>query len=93
MEPALLQAFGEAGVVRVEYVASFPLQDDAWVWVGTTTDAEREVLAARQPQVLAQVRLIAEHHGFRPEQVRGVTVQSEETVARDFDGSWFYALR
>ena len=28
-----------------------------------------------------------------PEKVSGVTVQSEETVARDYEGSWFYALR
>lgn len=26
-------------------------------------------------------------------EVSGVTVQSDETVRRDFEGSWFYALR
>ena len=25
--------------------------------------------------------------------ITGVTVQSEETVNRDFEGSWFYAMR
>jgi hypothetical protein len=39
--------------------------------------------------VLADVRLIAERHGFEPEKVSGVTVQSEETVTRDFQGNWF----
>jgi hypothetical protein len=93
MEPALLQAFRESGVTRIEYVAAFPSQDDAWVWLGTETDAERDALAGSEPQVLSEVRLIAERHGFSAENVSGVTVQSEETVARDFEGSWFYALR
>ena len=30
---------------------------------------------------------------FSPARVSGVTVQSEESVTRDFGGSWFYALR
>lgn len=93
MEPDLLRAFCDAGVTRVQYVAAFPSLDGAWVWLGTATDAERDALAGTQPQTLAQVRLIAERHGFPPEQVNGVTVQSEETVARDYGGSWFYALR
>jgi hypothetical protein len=93
MKPALLQAFRDWGVTRIEYVSAFPSQDDAWVWLGTATDAERDALAGSDPQVLSEVRLIAERHGFLAEKVSGVTVQSEETVARDFEGSWFYALR
>jgi hypothetical protein len=91
LEPALLRAFSNAGVVRIEYVSAFP-QDDAWVWLGTATDTERDALAASQ-HVLEQVQLIVERHGFTAEKVSGVTVQSEETVNRDFNGSWFYALR
>ena len=90
---ALLQAFRESGVTRIEYVTAFPLGDDAWVWLGTATDAERDALAGAEPPVLSDVRLIAERHGFLAAKVRGVTVQSEETVARDYQGSWFYALR
>ncbi|KQU69326.1 hypothetical protein [Phycicoccus sp. Root101] len=93
MEPALLEGFRESGVTRVEYVAAFSFQDDAWVWLGTLTDAQRDALAGTEPQLLADVRLIAERHGFPGESVSGVTVQSEETVARDYEGSWFYALR
>jgi hypothetical protein len=93
MRPALLQDFREFGVVRVEYVAAFPSQEDAWVWLGTATDAERDDLSAKQPSLLSQVRLVAERHGFPPDKVSGVTIQSEETVTRDFDGSWFYVLR
>ena len=38
IDPALLQAFGAAGVTRVEYVSAFPSQRDAWVWLGPATD-------------------------------------------------------
>jgi hypothetical protein len=93
MKPALLRAFTHDGVVRIEYVSAFPFRDDAWVWLGTVMDAERDALVASEPPVLVQVQQIAEHHGFNAEKVSGVTVQSEETVARDFEGSWFYALR
>lgn len=93
MKPALLRVFGESGVTRIEYVSALPSQDDVWVWLGTSTDGERDALARSEPQVLAEVRLIAVRHGFVAEKVSGVTVQSEETVARDFQGSWFYALR
>jgi hypothetical protein len=93
IEPELLQSFRDAGVTRVEYVSAFPAQDDAWDWLGTGTDAHRDALASSGPRVLAEVRLIAERHGFIAAKVRGVTVQSEETVDRDFEGSWFYALR
>lgn len=78
MEPSLLEAFREPGVVRIEYVAAFPSQDDAWVWLGTATDAERDALTGSKPQVLSEVRRIAEHHGFSPKNITGVTVQSEE---------------
>ena len=90
---ALLRTFGESGVLRVEYVSAFPFQDDAWVWLGTATDAERDALTGWEPRLLSEARRIAEHHGFPAQNVSGVTVQSEETVARDFEGSWFYALR
>jgi hypothetical protein len=93
MKPALFRRFEEAGVLRIEYVSAFPSQDDAWVWLGTATDAERDALAGSEPWLLSEVRLIAEHHGFAAKNVSGVTVQSQETVARDFKGSWFYALR
>lgn len=93
MKPALLRSFGDAGVLRVEYVSAFPSQDDAWVWLGTATDAERDALTDAEPCLLSEARLIAERRGFPAYDASGVTVQSEETVVRDFEGSWFYALR
>jgi hypothetical protein len=80
-------------VSRIEYVAAFPSQDDAWVWLGTETDAERDALTGSEAGLFAAVRLIAEGPGFDAQKVSGVTVQSEETVARDFGGSWSYARR
>lgn len=93
MKPALLRRFKSSGVLRVEYVSAFPSQDDAWVWLGTATDAERDALTGSEPRLLSEVRLIAERHGFPGHNVSGVTVQSDETVARDYQGSWMYALR
>ena len=91
LEPSLIEAFGGDGVVRVEYVAAFPDQDDAWVWLGTATDAERDGLASSD--LLIALRDVVRGVGFEPGLISGVTVQSEETVARDYAGSWFYALR
>ena len=93
MSPALLLCFGQSGVVRIEYVSAFPTQDDAWVWLGTVSDDERDALAGSDRDLLSEVRRVAQRHGFLAQDISGVTVQSEETVTRDFDGSWFYALR
>ena len=91
LKPALIEGFGGDGVVRVEYVAAFPDQDDAWVWLGTTTDDERDALASSD--LLVALRDVVRGVGFDPGLISGVTVQSEEKVTRDYAGSWFYALR
>lgn len=93
MQSALLETFSDAGVSRIEYVAAFPDLEGACVWLGTTTDAERDALSGTQLKALSQVRQVAARHGFPPEQINGIRVQSEETVVRDYEGSWFYALR
>jgi hypothetical protein len=91
LKPLLIEAFGGDGVVRVEYVSAFPDQDDAWVRLGTATDAERDGLASSD--LLVALRDVVRGVGFDPGLISGVTVQSEQTVARDYAGSWFYALR
>lgn len=87
---SLIAEFADRGVEHVEYVASLP-DPEVWVWLGTTSDAERDCLAT-SPGLLEQVRrvLADEVDGI---ELTGVTVQSDETVRRDFDGRWFYALR
>jgi hypothetical protein len=64
-----------------------------FVWLGTETDAERDSLP-REPFV-AEVREILESVGLPRDEARfdGTVVQSQETVDRDYQGSWFYALR
>ena len=87
---AVRAELADKGVARVDYVAALP-DPNVWVWLGTQTDAQRDTLATAN-DLLAQVRrvLAQEVTGI---DVTGVTVQSEETVKRDYEGSWFYAMR
>ena len=78
-------------VARVEFVVAFEEARDRgpWVWLGTRTDEERDALAA-DDGLASATRETVGRHGLR---VSGVTVESQETVDRDYDGSWFYRLR
>jgi hypothetical protein len=92
--PELVDAFADDGVLRVEYVSAFPDQDDLAVWLGTATDSEADRL--RQQQGLRdRVSAMLSRAGFTGEQLEGllVVIQSQETVDREYAGSWFYALR
>jgi hypothetical protein len=64
-----------------------------WAWLGTATDAERDALPERpfRDEVLEILRTA----GLPEDEVGefGTTKQSQETVERDYQGSWFYALR
>lgn len=64
------------------------------VWPVTRTDAERDSLPAANPFV-DEVRSAIRASGFPDEHASldGTVAQSQETVDRDYDGSWFYALR
>lgn len=65
-----------------------------WVWLVTETDAERDDLGDSEP-CLAAVRDAFAAVGYRADQLVNVhtTAQSQETVDRDYESSWFYALR
>ncbi len=89
----LLALYSADGVVGVEYVVGFVSWGSFAVWMVTATDAERDSLSARIDA--DPVRHALEGAGFgagQPEQLT-VVVQSQETVDRDYAGSWFYALR
>ena len=92
--PAIKDALLSEGVVRVEYVSAFPDQQQFAVWLGTTTDVEADRLrsSATAP---ARVHEVLVAHGFGEQDLGElmVVVQSQETVDREYDGSWFYALR
>ena len=82
------------GVVRVEFTAAFPDIDGFGVWLCTATDEEREALGTDNPRY-GDVRQALIDCGFTAEQLTDLvtTAQSQETVDRDYEGSWFYALR
>lgn len=74
---------------RLERIGPIDFDPPKWsCWVVTNTDAERDALA--NDTELNQRFVVAAKAGFPPD---SFTFQSEETVARDYEGSWFYAMR
>jgi hypothetical protein len=74
---------------RLERIGPIDFDPPEWsCWVVTATDAERDKLAA-DAELKERLDLVAKA-GFPPD---SFTFQSEETVARDYEGSWFYAMR
>ncbi|GIG87370.1 hypothetical protein [Plantactinospora endophytica] len=90
----LLAHFADRGVERIEYIAAFPNFDYFTVWLCTGTDAEREALGTPNPAI-DEVRQILRRTGFTAAQLTGLDTiaQSQETVDRDYESSWFYAMR
>ena len=90
----LVSNLASDGVVRIVFTAAFPHIDGFGVWLGTTTDEEREALGGDNPRY-GQVRQVLIDGGFTTEQLADLvrTAQSQETVDRDYEGSRFYALR
>lgn len=91
LEKALLREFARDGVEHVEYVIAFSEPFDFWVWLGTRSDHERDVLAT-EPTVGERIRTLATAHDIG-ELYEGFTVESQQTVDREYQGSWFYRLR
>jgi hypothetical protein len=91
----LLNAPGPLGVMRVELVGAFPELNSVGVWLGTMTDHARDRLdRAAVGDLVRQVLLAV---GFTPDELTDLAVvpesESQETVERDYDGSWYYATR
>ena len=82
------------GVIGVQYVVGFVHPFGVDVWLVTGTDAERDALGTSDP-FLPEVTSAILSRGFPVEHgaVEGTFAQSQETVDRDYEGSWFYALR
>lgn len=65
-------------------------QGASWsCWLVTPTDEDRNALK-RNATLLVQMQTAAQAAGFAPD---GIVVESQETVERDYEGSWFYAMR
>lgn len=58
-------------------------------WVVTNTDKERDGLAT-DGALKARLNAAADEAGFAPD---SFSFQSQETVNRDYNGSWFNAMR
>lgn len=103
-ERRLLEEFAEVGVVRVEWVVGFIDPPRISVWLGTSTDAERNALAdpTEDPDhfvgdalLTQKVAKVLEEAGLKTGDgwFHVVVVQSQETVDRDYEGRWFLAMR
>lgn len=92
--PILEETFRPRGVIRVRWVASFPTNGSASAWLCVTTDAERDAMRT-DPHVGDGVRetLLAQGFPARDAAKSGAWIESQETVDRDFDSSWFHAMR
>lgn len=89
-EAAILKIIqGVVPSARLARVGPIGFDPPTWsCWVVTKTDAEKNRLssdAGLNERLAAAVKT-----GFPPD---SFTYQSEETVARDYEGSWFYAMR
>ena len=93
--PQIVDALKPWGVTRVTWFEAF--HGYPVIWLVTETDAAKAVVQDHACfRSTVQELLVACGVGTAlAEQtaLRGVTVESEETVARDFDGSWFNAMR
>ena len=89
-----MDALGPDGVTEIRYEAAFPQLDGVGVWLCTRSDEERDRLGLSNPR-LTDVKAILQGLGFSEADLARTTTttQSQETVDRSFQGSWFYATR
>lgn len=92
IKESLLVAFSDRGVRRVEFATAFSEPYVSEVWLGTSTDDERDALLDVH-DLLELVADAVQASGLDSSLITGATSQSQETVDRDYEGSWFYALR
>ena len=90
--PVIVGSLATHGVRDVQWFLAF--HGYPVMWLMTSTDAEKATAVEHgffRPEVLAALA----QAGVAPDLVEraGVTVESQETVDRDFEGSWFYAMR
>ena len=85
MQEALSLTYPDAEIDRFG-----PMELDwGWgIWIRTRTDDDRERLNS-DDGMLGQLHAI----GSRDNQFNGITVQSQETVDRSYEGSWYLAMR
>ena len=92
MREVLVRDLSDRGVTKVEFVTAFVEPFQSSVWLCVSTDAERDELLG-QPDLLELVHTVLRSNQLDGSLVDYATAQSQETVNRDYEGSWFYALR
>ncbi len=89
-ERLLVRALANAGVTSVRFITPRPTS----VWLITQGDAEADPLGKRTDlRGIVFEALQSACLGSEAIEEFGIVVQSEQTVARDYEGSWFYAMR
>jgi hypothetical protein len=75
---------------ELKRVGPMGLPAPSWsCWITTQTDADRDLIR-KDSALLAELFELATKEGFAPDTF---VIQSQETVNREFTGSWFYAMR
>jgi hypothetical protein len=98
LEPTVIRTENEIlGAVRrlvpdaeLKRIGPMGLPTPSWsCWIATQTDKDRDRIKD-DAAFLAKLYDLAASSGFAPSTF---VVQSQETVDRDYKGSWFYAMR
>lgn len=90
----LLREYSSAGVTDVVFIGFMNLAG-VGAWFCTTSDSQGDLLLKRLPELDARVISVLGEVGFRGGNVArsGATVESQETVDRDYESNWRYAVK
>ena len=90
----LLSALAPIGVDRIEFVTAWPDLNGVEPWLVTASDAAADAVRDH-PGLHERVVTLLRSAGLAEQDLADlrVEVQSQETVDRDYEGSWFHAMR
>lgn len=90
--PLMVSSLARHGVTGVHWFLAF--EGYPVVWLVTQTDAAKAVVAEHE-SLRADVLVALAKGGVAPDLVAQavVTVESQETVDREWDGNWWYAMK
>lgn len=91
MRQVLVLDLSDRGVTKVEFVTAFVEPFQSSVWLCVSSDAERDELLTK-PDLLELVHAALRSNQLDASLIDSATAQSQETVNRDYEGSWFNAL-
>jgi hypothetical protein len=90
--PIMLRRLRPWGITNAYWFLGY--HGEPVVWLATTTDAEKEALPPLS-KLEEEVRASLSEVGVGQDLIKraGVTYESEETVAREWDGNWWFAMK